>query len=108
MRNHTADAKHDWGLLMTLIAVEVGKQQPLMELTGDSANVQFPLVLARCKAIAHVKLKQPVESLYTHARTDLAGFRHACMAVQVCQHYSTILLVTWCWSASTAVVGLAE
>ena len=46
------DAKYDWGLLAVLIAVEMGKQQPLTELAGDSApaRVQLPLVLARCKS----------------------------------------------------------
>ena len=48
---------------MVLIAVEMGKQQPLTDLTGDSApaRVQLPLVLARCKAIVHEKLKQLVQ-----------------------------------------------
>ena len=65
MRNQTADAKYDWGLLVVLIAVEMGKQQPLTELTGDSApaRVHLPLVLARCKAIVHEKLKQLVQHL---------------------------------------------
>ena len=65
MRSQTADAKYDWGFLVVLIAVEMGKQQPLTELTGDSApaRVQLPLVLARCKAIIyiHEKLKQLVQ-----------------------------------------------
>ena len=63
MRNQTADAKYDWGLLVVLIAVEMGKQQPLTELTGESApaRVQLPLVLARCRAIVHRDLKQLVE-----------------------------------------------
>lgn len=63
MRNQTADAKYDWGLLVVLIAVEMGKQQPLTELTGQSApaRVQLPLVLARCRAIVHRELKQLVE-----------------------------------------------
>ena len=63
MRNQTADAKYDWGLLVVLIAVELGKQQPLTELTGESepARVQLPLVLARCRAIVHSELKQLVE-----------------------------------------------
>ena len=63
MRNQTADAKYDWGLLVVLISVEMGKQQPRTELTGDSApaRVQIPLVLARCKAIVHEKLKQLVQ-----------------------------------------------
>jgi len=63
MQNQIADAKYDWGLLVVLIAVEMGKQQPLIELTGDSApaRVQLPLVLARYRAIAHGKLKQLVE-----------------------------------------------
>ena len=65
MRNQTADAKYDWGLLVVLIAVAMGKQQPLTELTGDSApaRVQLPLVLARCKAIVHEKLKQLIQHL---------------------------------------------
>ncbi len=65
MRNQTAHAKYDWGLLVVLIAVEMGKQQPLTELTGDSApvKVQLPLVLARCEAIVHEKLKQLVRCL---------------------------------------------
>ena len=63
MWSQTADAKYDWGLLVVLIAVEMGKQQPFTELTGDSApaRVQLPLVLARCKAIVHEKLKQLVQ-----------------------------------------------
>ena len=63
MRNQTADAKYDWGLLVVLIAVEMRKQQPLTELTGQSAptRVQLPLVLARCRAIVHRELKQLVE-----------------------------------------------
>lgn len=63
MRNQTADAKYDWGLLVVLLAVEMGKQQPLTELTGDSvpARVQLPLVLARCRAIVHRELNQLVE-----------------------------------------------
>ena len=65
MQNQTADAKYDWGLLVVLIAVEMGKQSALTELTGDSApvRVQLPLVLARCKAIVHEKLKQLVQHL---------------------------------------------
>ena len=49
MQNHTADAQCDWGMLLILVAVEMGKQQPLAELTGNlaSARVQLPLVLAR-------------------------------------------------------------
>ena len=63
MRNQAADAKYDWGLLVVLIAVELGKQQAFIELTGDSvpAKVQLPLVLARCRAIVHKELKQLVE-----------------------------------------------
>ena len=63
MWNQTADAKYDWGLLVVLIAVEMGKQQPLTELTGKAtpARVQLPLVLARCRAIVHRELKQLVE-----------------------------------------------
>ena len=63
MRNQTADAKYDWGLLVVLIAVEMGKQQPLTELTGKStpARAQLPLVLARCRAIVHRDLKQLVD-----------------------------------------------
>ncbi|KAA6416662.1 MAG: hypothetical protein FRX49_13361 [Trebouxia sp. A1-2] len=63
MQNQTAIAKYDWGLLVVLIAVEMGKQQPLTELTGESApaRVQLPLVLARCRAIVHRDLKQLVE-----------------------------------------------
>ena len=66
MRNQTADAKYDWGLLVVLIAVKMGKQQPLTELIGDSApvRVQLPLVLARCKAIVHEKLKQLVQQFF--------------------------------------------
>ena len=48
---------------MVLIAVEMSKQQPLTELTGDSmpAKIQLPLVLARCRAIEHEKLNQLVK-----------------------------------------------
>ena len=60
MQDQPADAKYDWGLLVVLIASEMGKQQPLAELTGDAtpARVQLPLVLARCEAIVHIELKQ--------------------------------------------------
>ena len=63
IRNQTADAKYDWGLLVVLIAVEMRKQQPLTELTGASApaRVQLPLILARCRDIVHRELKQLVE-----------------------------------------------
>ena len=65
MRNQIADAKYDWGLLVVLIAVEMGKQQPVIELTGKlaPARVQLPLVLARYRATVHEKLKQLVEKL---------------------------------------------
>jgi len=47
-----ADAKYDWGLLVVLIAVELGKQH-LADLSGNSvpARVQRPLVLERCRAV---------------------------------------------------------
>ena len=41
----------------------MGKQQPLTELTGNSSppRVQLSLVLTRCRATVHEKLKQLVE-----------------------------------------------
>ena len=79
MRNQPADAKYDWGLLVVLIATEMGKQQPLTELTGNStpARVQLPLILARCEAIEHIKLKHLVlVDRFVHR----AGWFLACMA----------------------------
>ena len=48
MLNQIAYAKYDWSLLIVLIAAEMGKKQPLTDLTGESApaRVQLPLVLA--------------------------------------------------------------
>ena len=43
MRNQTADAKNDLGLLVVLIPVEMGKQQPLTELTGKSVPARVQL-----------------------------------------------------------------
>ena len=64
IQNQIADAKYNWGLLVVLIAVEMGKQQPLDKLTGNiaPARVQLPLVLARCRAIVHEQLKQLVKA----------------------------------------------
>ena len=53
MRNQTADAKYDWGLLVVLIAVAMGKQQPLPELTGDQRlqGFSFPWFLPDAKPL---------------------------------------------------------
>ena len=65
MRSQTADAKYGEDLLVVSIAVEMGKQQPLTQLTGDSAPARVQLPLVRCKAIVDAKLKQPVQH-YIH------------------------------------------
>ncbi|DBA78858.1 TPA: hypothetical protein ACH3X1_008745 [Trebouxia sp. C0004] len=61
MRGQQADARYDWGLLVVLIAVELGKQH-LADLTGKlrAGMVQLPLVLERCRAVIHMRLKQLV------------------------------------------------
>ncbi len=68
MRGQQADARYDWGLLVVLIAVELGKQH-LADLIGNSApaRVQLPLVLERCRAVTHVNLKQLVGTFINKA-----------------------------------------
>lgn len=87
MRNQTADAKYDWDWLVVLIAIEVAKlgQQPVSELTDDSApaNVQLPLVLATCRAIVHVKLKQLTENPSDISYMKLVGCEHGVASLLV-------------------------
>ncbi len=68
MRGQQADARYDWGLLVVLIAVELGKQR-VTDLTGNSvpARVQLPLVLEKCRAIVDIELKQLVETFINKA-----------------------------------------
>ena len=58
MRGHQADAKYDWGLLVVLIAVELGKRH-IEDLTGgtEPAKVQLSLLLERCRAVQLTDLK---------------------------------------------------
>ena len=63
-----AAAKYDWGLLVVLIAVELGKQR-IEDLTGgtEPIKVQLSLVLERCRAVQLSGLRQRLETFIGRA-----------------------------------------
>ena len=73
MQNQTTDVKYDWGW-MVWIAVEMGKQQPLTEFTGDSAPTRVQLHLPDAEPLY---LKSSSSFVYNSSYTKLAGREHA-------------------------------
>ena len=65
-----AAAKYDWGLLVVLIAVELGKRR-IEDLTGGTQPakdlVQLSLVLKRCRAVQLSHLKQLLKTFIGRA-----------------------------------------
>jgi hypothetical protein len=78
LRFAQAQPKHDWGLLVVLLAVELDKANT-RGLVGDSSpqKVQMDLLLARCQTVTHAGLKALLRELVSNAGWELPEEPHA-------------------------------